>query len=116
MPVQRQRLVRLRHKADFERVRSLGQSWRHPLFVLSVCPNDQAVARIGVVAGRKMGNAVERNRARRLLREAARLAYSRLAPGWDIVLIARPALGAARSQQVFSALIELARRAGVTIE
>lgn len=113
MEGRRQRLVRLRHRTDFERVRALGQSWRHPLLILLVCQNDQTVSRIGVIAGRKMGGAVERNRARRLLREAARLAYDRLAPGWDIVLIARRAIGAAKSQQVYSALIELARRAGL---
>lgn len=105
--------MRLRDKADFERVRALGQNWRHPLFILSVCQNNQAVSRIGIIAGRKIGGAVERNRARRLLREAARLAYGWLAPGWDIVLIARPAIGAAKSHQVYSALVELAQRAGL---
>ncbi len=96
-----------------ERVKSLGQLWRHPLFTLAACRNGQPFSRVGVVAGKKIGKAVVRNRARRLLREAARLLYSRLGPGWDIVLIARPAIRAAKMPHVYSALVELAGRAGL---
>lgn len=103
----------MRQKADFERVRSHGQTWRHPLFVLSVCRNEGAVTRVGIVAGKKIGKAVTRNRVRRLLREAARLLYGRLAPGWDVVLIARPAAVGVKMPPVYAALADLARRAGV---
>jgi ribonuclease P protein component len=110
------RRVRLHHKADFERVKSLGQTWRHPLFVLAVCQNDQGLSRIGLVAGKKIGNAVMRNRARRLLREAARLLYNKMTPGWDIVLIARPAISEVKAQHVCTALAEAAYRAGLIVE
>jgi ribonuclease P protein component len=39
-----------------------------------------------------VGNAVQRNRAKRRLREAFRIVHPRIVPGWDIVAIARPAL------------------------
>jgi len=113
LPARFPRRVRLCHKVDFERVRSLGQTWRHPLFVLITHRNDQGYSRFGIVAGKRVGNAVARHRARRLLREAARLVYSQLASGWDIVLIARPAICDVKAQRVHTVLVELARRAGL---
>jgi ribonuclease P protein component len=54
---------------------------------------------VGITASRKVGNAVARNRARRLLREAARQLYSVTVGGWDIVLVARSrTLGASEGQ------------------
>jgi ribonuclease P protein component len=45
--------------------------------------------RVGIVAGKRIGNAVQRNKAKRLLREAVRLNRARIADGFEIVLIAR---------------------------
>ncbi len=47
-----------------------------------------------------MGNAVERNRARRLLREAVRHLASYVPPGWDVVLVARRAILKVQAQRV----------------
>jgi len=79
--------------------------------VLVTWPNDVGHARVGVTASRRLGGAVQRNRARRLLREAARLCYPHICPGWDLVLIARPALSEARMPQVSWALESLLQRA-----
>lgn len=56
--------------------------------------------RVGFTASKKVGNAVRRNRARRLLKEATRRLYSELAPGWDVVLVARSRLPEARFQRL----------------
>lgn len=109
----RWRQVRLRRSADFERVRQEGRAWSHPLLVLVAAPNPIGWTRIGVVAGRRVGTAVARNRARRLLREAARHLYPRLMPGWDLVLIARPPILTVKEPQVEAALEGLVREAGL---
>lgn len=104
---------RLTKKADVQRVRSQGRSWTHPLLVLVACPNDVGHTRVGMIASRRLGGAVARNRARRLLREAARLGYPHIPPGWDLLLIARPALAGARQPQVQLAFESLLRQAGL---
>ncbi len=104
---------RLTKNADWQRVRSQGRSWTHPLLVLVACPNDVGHTRVGVAASRRLGGAVARNRARRLLREAARLSYAQIDAGWDLILIARPAVCDARMPQVRQALEILLRRVGI---
>ncbi len=105
--------MRLRRPEDFRRVRSEGQSWAHPLFILWGAPNALDVTRIGLTASRRVGNAVARNRARRLLREAVRRSYAHMATGYDIVLVARSGLLAERSQQVEAALRMVLERANL---
>src|SRR3990172_6069418 len=86
------RRYRLSSSADFQRVRRMGKVYAHPLVILITCPNGLDVSRFGVTAGRRVGGAVDRNRAKRLLREAVRPYVTRTHPGWDIVLIARSGL------------------------
>jgi len=68
-------------------------------------------SRVGVTAGRSVGGAVQRNRAKRLLREAMRMLLPAIRPGWDLILIARQPLPGATYQQVQAALSQLIRRA-----
>jgi ribonuclease P protein component len=107
--------MRLRRPEDFRRVWSDGRSWAHPLFILWGMPNMLETTRVGITASRKVGNAVVRNRARRLLRESARHLYQRIAAGWDIVLVARSALPNAVQRQVESALRSMLDRAGLLV-
>jgi ribonuclease P protein component len=71
------------------RVRRYGKSYAHPLIVLLVLPADGAQTRFGVTAGRSLDNAVQRNRAKRLVREALRSLLPLVQPGWMVTLIAR---------------------------
>ena len=66
--------------------------------------------RVGVAAGRTVGNAVKRNRAKRLLRAAMQTLIRELVPGWDLVLIARPALASSNLNETRLALISLLHR------
>jgi ribonuclease P protein component len=114
---------RLRSAKDFERVWREGQSHAHPLVVLVSCrrpaegepagTSAQPPARCGFVAGKKVGSAVRRNRAKRLLREAVRVRQDALAPGWDLVFVARSPLAEAALNQAQAAVNQLLKRANV---
>lgn len=110
-------LVRLCHRKAIERVLQEGRSWANPFLKLKAAPNDLGITRVAVIAGRRaIGKAVRRNRAKRLLREAARLHLHEIQPGWDLVLIARPGLIGRKRQDAETALLEALGRLGLLRE
>jgi len=110
-----QRKFRLTRSEDFKRVRRSGKSYAHPLVVLIVQSNSQPRVKIGVAAGRTVGTAVYRNRAKRLLREAMRAIIPNIASGLDLILIARPGLVSATFEDTQHALLNLLQRARILI-
>ena len=108
-----QRKFRLTRSADFKRVRRTGKSYAHPFVVLVVQVCEAPRVRVGVTAGRSVGGAVQRNRAKRLLREAIRPLLPDLLPGWDLILIARKALPTESLQDIRQVLTGLLRRAEI---
>ncbi len=110
-----QRSFRLTRSEDFKRVRRSGKSYAHPLVVLIVQTHEQARLKIGVAAGRTVGTAVHRNRAKRLLREAMRTLIPNIASNLDLILIARPGLVTATLEDTRQALSNLLQRAQIFI-
>ena len=110
------RVWRLRLRGEFERVRQNGRSWPHRFFVLIVLPQadrPEALPRIGVAAGKRLGGAVTRNRFKRKLREAVRQVYPNIQSGVDMILIARAPSAEASVAQLTAALTETLQRAKV---
>ncbi len=97
-------------------MRREGRSWSHPLIVLIASANALDCTRIGITASKNVGNAVVRNKAKRRLREAIRLVAPSLMMGWDVVLVARPALPEADWPKVTDAVAQLIARAKITKE
>jgi len=98
------RRFRLTSTTDFERVRRFGKSYAHPFIVLVTLPNEIDHSRIGVGAGRSIGNAVQRNRAKRILRETIRPLIPSITAGWDMVILARKPMTNANYDEIGTAL------------
>lgn len=80
---------RLTKKKEFERVFSEGKVFKDTKIVFYIIANDYQYSRIGLVVSKKVGNAVQRNRVKRLLREAYRLNKHLLTVNVDIIAIPR---------------------------
>lgn len=107
------RELRLKRSEDFARVRREGQVVRHRLMLLSSAPNAVGHNRYGIITGKRIGPAVTRNRVRRLLREALRHQHPGLRAGHDVIIIAHPAIVAARAQTIHEVVVTLLRQAGL---
>ena len=101
---------------EFARAYTRGKSFVHPHVVLYVNKNRLGRTRVGITASKKIGNAVTRNRARRVLRAAL---YEVLPPdvgGYDLVLVARGQTPRLKSTQVAKTLERQLRAAGLVQE
>lgn len=104
---------RLRFGRQFRQVYDQGQRTAGKLFVLLVLAQGEGPRQVGVVTSRKVGNAVQRNRARRLLREAYRHHQHQLANHLQLVMIARAAIRDKKFHDVEAELLDLAGRARI---
>ena len=80
---------RIQSTLEFKKIQRTGKKIRaNQLLAIVLKQNGQA--RIGITVSKKVGNAVVRNRIKRLLREISRHEYSNIEAGWQIILIAHP--------------------------
>ena len=85
-----ERRLRVRSKADFDRIYAARRHAGDGLIVVNAADNGLDYPRLGLAVGRVVGNAVVRNRWKRLLREAFRLERRQLPAGMDLVVRPRP--------------------------
>jgi len=106
--------MRIKQGRDFSRVRREGQRQVVGCVIANWQPMPAGAApRLGVVTSGKIGNAVVRNRARRLLREVFRLHQHDLATPVDLVLIARPSIAGKGFFEVEQDVLATLRRSGL---
>ena len=102
---------RLRSAADFERVYKGGQRAGDGLFAINALANGLGFARLGMsVSTRTVGNAVRRNRVRRIIREVFRERHAEL-PAVDLVVTSRPGARDAARPAIVTSLERLIERA-----
>jgi ribonuclease P protein component len=111
-----ERQLRLRREGEVRAARSRGRSVSDGPLVIRYLRNasDPPANRYAVVAGRKSGGSVQRNRLKRVTREALRALHPRLVPGFDLVVIVRGTIdelpGTAAASDILTRML---RRAGL---
>lgn len=104
----------LTQPTQFDLVYKEGSTQTDRYLVLKIRRNQLEFTRFGVSVSKRIGNAVVRNRVKRVLREILRL--NDLKPGWDIVVIARNAASGGVYNQLNKSAVNLLSRAGIVVE
>ena len=103
---------RIKQGRDFARAKLQGRRLAQGCLILNwVVPLQGSTSRLGVITGRRIGEAVVRTRARRLLREAFRLNQPHLSEAVDMVLVARPSIVGKRSGEVADDFVAALKKA-----
>lgn len=105
--------VSLKENHLFRRLYAKGKSAVSPTLAVYIRGNGRRENRLGLTVGTKVGKAVRRNRVRRRLREAYRLHEDRVAPGFDVVVVARTKAAFASYAQLERDLLRLLDKLGV---
>lgn len=91
---------RLTRSAEIKKIRRNGKKITHPYFLLVTQPNEQKGVRVAVTVGKSVGGAVQRNRAKRVLRAAIQPLTALIKPDLDIILVAKPAIRLVKSNEL----------------
>ena len=103
----------LKTNSDFRRAYARGKSYTNPALVMYVRKNRAGSCRIGITASKKIGNAVQRNRARRVIREAFRQVNLPLKGNYDVVFVARTKTVHKKSTDIYNVMLSMLIEAGV---
>ena len=110
-------LDKIKKNKEFKRIYSDGRSIANRFLVLYYLNNGLEYNRLGISISKKVGNAVIRNRIRRLITEVYRLNLPKLEPGWDFIIIARPRyISQAAYKELEGAFLNLFKKNGLLKE
>ena len=107
--------VTLKSNPDFRRLYNRGKAITDPALVIYYSKNRAGICRIGITTSKKIGNAVERNHSRRLLREAFRSVCPRVKPQYDIVIVARSKTKYVKSTRLAEIMMSIFEKEGMLI-
>ena len=105
--------VTLKSNSDFRRLYNRGKAVIDPALVIYYSKNRAGICRIGITTSKKIGNAVERNRSRRVIREAFRHLCPQVSPCYDIVIVARSKTKYLKSTRIEEIMREMFTREGM---
>lgn len=105
--------VSLNQNREFRRVYSRGKSFVSPALVTYVLKNRKRSLRMGITTSKKTGNAVRRNRSRRIIREAFRSMPREIQPGYDLIFVARAKTPMMKSTELRRVMAQHLKSAGV---
>ena len=111
-----QKYITLKENTDFNSVYYRGKSSAKPQLVVYLLKNRLGVCRIGITTSKKIGNAVERNRSRRIIRAAFQSVikeYDLEGKGYDFVFVARTKTKYLKSTHIEKAMLECFKDLGV---
>lgn len=94
------KIISLTRNGQFQRLYRKGKSFVTPTMVVYVAKNRLPYNRLGITAGKKVGGAVQRNRAKRRIRELFRSNMLRLKQGYDFCIVARAFTAEAPAEKV----------------
>lgn len=103
----------LKENKDFRRLYYRGKSRADSTVVTYAMKNRLGETRVGITSGKKIGNAVKRNRARRVIRAAFSAVEPRLNGSWDIVFVARTKTPLVKMQAVLEEMEKQLKDLGV---
>jgi len=106
-------LTMIRSRLDFAALQTDARSRLDPVLVLRYRRNGLDQTRFGISTGRRTGTAVVRNTIRRRLRTVIVSMLERIAPGWDVLVIARPAAAQATQAELATVFQRLLHKAGL---
>ena len=105
--------ITLKENWDFSRLYKRGKSFVSPVLVTYVLKNKSDNLRFGITTGKKLGKAVKRTRARRVIRASYYTLYPNIKSGYDFVFVARGKTPYVKSQVVLKAMKQHLKQAGV---
>ena len=107
------KISKLKENRDFRRVYNKGKSFVTPYFVVYVNKNRFGDIKLGLTVGKKIGNAVKRNRAKRVLTAAFSMVCPKLVKGHDFVIVARTRILNVKSTEVGASLLNILQKANL---
>lgn len=111
-----QNYVTIKENKDFKRLYFRGKSFVDPTFVMYVAKGRKGKIRLGITAGKKLGCAVNRNRAKRVIRAAFADVSPNIQKGYDFVFVARTRILNEKSNTVANGMKKQLKAAGVLVE
>ena len=107
--------ITLKRNTDFRRVYGRGKAVSSHAVVVYYLKNRAGVSRFGITTSKKIGNAVERNRSRRVIREGVRAVLPRIRPGYDFVFVARGKTKRLKSTEISAVLLSVLSAEGLLL-